>query len=232
MDRWILESVVREWQQRELTTGTRRDLLDTLLAHVDEREALIVSGVRRCGKTTLLFQLVAELEKEAGRDSILYLNLEDERLLGFDVSDFERLLEVFQEERARAGTRSGRLYVALDEVQEVAHWEKGQIVLLEEARRDTALVLSEDQCAEADREFVQFYHRRICWLAIRQFERAVRDADHTLGLMDFCRDHSPDENWTLNHEQYRPFVKFHRTQAATLKALEEDDAELAIEEVK
>ena len=103
--------------------------------------------------------------------------------------------------------------------------------LLEEARRDTGLVLTEEQCAEADREFVQFYHRRICWLAIRQFERAVRDADHTLGLMDFCRDHSPDENWTLNHEQYRPFVMFHRTQAATLKALEEDDAELAIEEV-
>ena len=103
--------------------------------------------------------------------------------------------------------------------------------LCDEAERDQDLVLTEEQCAEADREFVQFYHRRICWLAIRQFEQAVRDADHTLGLMDFCRDHSPDEAWTLNHEQYRPFVMFHRTQAATLQALEADDAESAIEEV-
>ena len=103
--------------------------------------------------------------------------------------------------------------------------------LLQEAERQDHLVLSEAQCAEADREFVQFYHRRICWLAIRHFEQAVQDADHTLGLMDFCRDHSPDEAWTMNHEQYRPFVMFHRTQAATLKSLEEDDAELAIEEV-
>ncbi len=103
--------------------------------------------------------------------------------------------------------------------------------LLQEAQQHDRLVMSEAQCGEADREFVQFYHRRICWLAIRQFEQAVRDADHTLGLMDFCRDHSPDEAWTMNHEQYRPFVMFHRTQAATLKALEDDDAELAIEEV-
>jgi hypothetical protein len=103
--------------------------------------------------------------------------------------------------------------------------------LVDAARRDADMVMTEDQCSEADREFVQFYHRRICWLAIREFEQAMHDADHTLGLMDFCRAHSPDENWTMTHEQYRPFVLFHRTQAATLCALEDDDAEAAIEAV-
>jgi hypothetical protein len=99
------------------------------------------------------------------------------------------------------------------------------------AECDFGMVMTEDQCAEADREFVQFYHRRICWLALREFEKAMRDADHTLGLMDFCRDHSPDEAWTMTHEQYRPFVLFHRTQSASLRALEEEDAEAAIEAV-
>ena len=80
-------------------------------------------------------------------------------------------------------------------------------------------VMTEDECEEADREFVQYYHRRICWLALREFHKAVADADHTLDMMDFCRDHSPDEQWTLSHEQYRPFVLFHRTQAAALAAL-------------
>src|SRR3954451_7703704 len=46
-------------------------------------------------------------------------------------------------------------------------------------------VLSEEQCEEAAREFVQFYHRRVCWLALRTFARAVADADHTLAFMDF-----------------------------------------------
>lgn len=92
-------------------------------------------------------------------------------------------------------------------------------------------VMSEDDCGEADREFVQYYHRRICWLALREFSRAVADADHTLQLMDFCREHSPDEEWTLTHEQYRPFVLFHRTQAAALAELEEGGPESAIEAV-
>ena len=92
-------------------------------------------------------------------------------------------------------------------------------------------VMTEDECEEADREFVQYYHRRVCWLALREFHNAVSDADHTLGLMDFCRDHSPDEQWTLSHEQYRPFVLFHRTQAAALAALGDRGAEAAVEEI-
>lgn len=91
--------------------------------------------------------------------------------------------------------------------------------------------LDADQCIEVDREFVQFYHRRICWLSLRDFEHAVQDADHTLALMDFCLEHSPDEDWTITHEQYRPFVLFHRTQAAALAKLEEDSPDNAIQEV-
>jgi hypothetical protein len=91
--------------------------------------------------------------------------------------------------------------------------------------------LSKEQCAEADREFVQYYHRRLCWLSLREYGRAARDADHSLAFMDFVREHSPDEEWTLTHEQYRPFVLFHRIQAAALAALEEGGPEVAIAEI-
>ena len=93
-------------------------------------------------------------------------------------------------------------------------------------------VLSEEQCQEADREFVQFYHRRVCWLALRHFERAVADADHTLAFMDFVRDHSPGEEYTRAHEQYRGFVLFHRTQAAAARAVERDQPEAAIDALR
>lgn len=86
------------------------------------------------------------------------------------------------------------------------------------------LVLDEDQCMEVDREFMQFYHRRICWLRLQYYNRAVMDADHTLRLMDLSERVSPDEEWTRSHEQYRPFVLFHRTQAAALGALEVDES--------
>lgn len=96
-----------------------------------------------------------------------------------------------------------------------------------------SFVLNEDHCVEIDREFVQYYHRRVCWLQLKEFGRAVSDADHTLKLMDFCKSYSEDEQWTISHEQYRPFVIYHRTQAAALAAVEsgDGDAEQAIREV-
>ena len=91
--------------------------------------------------------------------------------------------------------------------------------------------LDEEDCIEIDREFVQFYHRRVCWLQLKKFSNAVRDADHTLGLMDFCKEFSPDEQWTISHEQYRPFVLYHRTQAAALSRIDVDLDEEHDEEV-
>jgi hypothetical protein len=92
-------------------------------------------------------------------------------------------------------------------------------------------VLSEQQCMDIDREFMQFYHRRISWLRLQFYNRAVMDADHTLRLMDVTESLSGDEEWIGSHEQYRPFVLFHRTQADALGQLEESSAEEAIQAI-
>lgn len=103
--------------------------------------------------------------------------------------------------------------------------------LLARQTTDPVYVLEESECAEVDREFMQFYHRRICWLRLQQYRRAVQDADHTLRLMAVSHLHSPDDDWTASHEQYRPFVWFHRTQAEALAELEEHGPEEAIQAV-
>jgi UvrB/uvrC motif len=99
-------------------------------------------------------------------------------------------------------------------------------------RAERPFLLDDDQCDEADREFVQFYHRRVGWLALREFAKAIADADHTLAFMDFVRNHSPNEQYTLAHEQYRGFVVFHRTQAAAALAVHEDKPEAAIDAIR
>ncbi|PQO48216.1 UvrB/UvrC motif-containing protein [Blastopirellula marina] len=96
---------------------------------------------------------------------------------------------------------------------------------------DDTVMLNDPDCVEIDREFVQLYHRRICWLALREYERAVRDADHTLALMDVCRNRSDDPEWIESHEHFRPFVMFHRIQAKSLIELEKHTPEHAIEEL-
>ena len=91
--------------------------------------------------------------------------------------------------------------------------------------------LSEQECMDVDREFMQFYHRRICWLRLQFYHRAVMDADHTLRLMDLTEKMSPDEEGTGSHEQYRPFVLFHRSLADALGHVEEDTAEGAVQAI-
>lgn len=92
--------------------------------------------------------------------------------------------------------------------------------------------LDDEKCLAVDREFVQFYHRRIAWLSLGEFDRALADADHTLQLMDFSSLHAPHIEWAEMHEEYRPFVLFHRTQAAGLGALESLSPDKAISEIE
>ena len=71
--------------------------------------ALVVSGIRRCGKSTLLFQLLREKHPDA-----LYLNFEDPRLYDFDRADFLRLDEAIR--------LSGTKVLLFDEIQIIPEW--------------------------------------------------------------------------------------------------------------
>ena len=98
-------------------------------------------------------------------------------------------------------------------------------------RSEQTFHMSDEQCQEADREFVQFYHRRMCWLALRQYALAMRDADHTLSFMDFVKRHAPNDDYRQAHEQYRGFVLFQRTQAAAALEVEKNTPDRAINEI-
>src|ERR1700737_679540 len=67
-------------------SGLKREALQTLPDL--SSYAMVVSGIRRCGKSTLLFQLLKERYPDA-----LYLNFEDPRLYEFGPTDFARLDE-------------------------------------------------------------------------------------------------------------------------------------------
>jgi UvrB/uvrC motif len=100
------------------------------------------------------------------------------------------------------------------------------------SRDGGSYLLSEEQCQEADQEFLQYYHRRICWLALRNYARAIADADHTLALMDFVKEHSPSDEYLQAHEQYRGFVLFQRTQAAAALQVEKGSPENAVDDLR
>jgi hypothetical protein len=76
--------------------------------------AVIVSGLRRVGKSTLLAQHAHRL----GQDRFYYLNFEDDRFLGFQADDatplYQRLVELFGE----------RGIFIVDEIQNIPGWER------------------------------------------------------------------------------------------------------------
>lgn len=73
--------------------------------------ALIISGIRRCGKSTLLFQLLRKRYPKA-----VYLNFDDPRLYDFGMDDFVKLDKLINE--------SGSDVLMFDEIQLIKGWER------------------------------------------------------------------------------------------------------------
>src|SRR5580658_2526529 len=93
----------------ERDSGLEREALQTLPDL--SAYALIVSGIRRCGKSTLLFQLLKARYPDA-----LYLNFEDPRLYEFEKKDFEKLDELTRD--------SGAQVLLYDEIQIIPEWDQ------------------------------------------------------------------------------------------------------------
>lgn len=91
--------------------------------------------------------------------------------------------------------------------------------------------MSPEQRDEADREFVQYYHRRVAWLTLQRYDKALADADHTLALMDFVARHGDDDDYVASHERFRGLVLFQRAQANAAIALERRKPEEAVDAI-
>lgn len=74
----ILASYNRFWTTGQVETGIGRDLLPRCLSQVDTKEIVVLKGVRRCGKSTLLAQVMEALLGRGTRpQQLLRVNLEE-----------------------------------------------------------------------------------------------------------------------------------------------------------
>lgn len=106
-----LRSIVQT-QRKEIETteyGTERGMLNEI--GLDVPFAIIISGIRRCGKSTLLRQVIRNTRM------FYYFNFEDPRAANFDINDFQKLDEIFNEEYGETS------YYFFDEIQNIQKWE-------------------------------------------------------------------------------------------------------------
>lgn len=113
----LLQEVALEQEERLSEEAGKKWVVREALKKVAQFERLphsvVIAGIRRSGKSTLLLQ-TRERIPEGG----YYCNFEDERLLGFSVRDFQMLYEVFLE---RFGEKKTFFF---DEIQNVPGWER------------------------------------------------------------------------------------------------------------
>lgn len=86
-------------------------------------KALAVIGPRRAGKTTFMWQVLADrLQSGAAREGLLYFSFEDERLAGIAVSQLQWIVEEYYTLYPEWRDRRKAVFF-LDEIQIVPGWE-------------------------------------------------------------------------------------------------------------
>ena len=101
-----------------VTLISRPMYVEKIMAFVDTPFVKILTGVRRCGKSTILKMIIGELKKRG---------VSDDRIVSyrFDSMEYEDMTakEMFTELKGKLSPE-GKTYLFLDEVQEIKHWEK------------------------------------------------------------------------------------------------------------
>lgn len=115
--REIFRRIIVDFQERTLRTTIKRDIAVPI--HSDKIITLI--GVRRCGKTSILYKMIEELRESVDARNIIYINFEDDRLLGTQVGDLDDLIEGYYE--LYPEKRDEKVYLFIDEVQNIPQWE-------------------------------------------------------------------------------------------------------------
>ncbi|MBP5639375.1 MAG: ATP-binding protein [Victivallales bacterium] len=116
--REILTELIMDFYDNVLPEMSRRDGIINEM----ERNASILVGMRRTGKTYRVYQIINELiSNGTPLERILYLNLDDDRLDGMTLQDLSLVPEIFYE--AHPENHQHLCFFFLDEIQDVDKWE-------------------------------------------------------------------------------------------------------------
>lgn len=157
----------------------REHYLAQIRPFVDNDLIKVITGIRRCGKSTILQQLSEEVS--AKTDNVIFLEFENMRTRAL-LPDANAVLQYVDAHR-----KEGKCYVFLDEIQEVENWSGiCQTLRLENASvfitgSDSKLLSSEFTDALSGR-FVSFRIRPFVW---KELQELASELGHSISVTDY-----------------------------------------------
>lgn len=96
----------------------RENYMNKLLSYKDTEFIKVITGIRRCGKSSLLKLFMDKLKEENSRTNVIYMNFES-----FDFDKITDYKDMYAEIKKQIKGNE-KAYILLDEVQRVTNWEK------------------------------------------------------------------------------------------------------------
>ena len=118
----ITKEIVRQliYEAKDLEFFVDRDIYAEIEKLIEVRHIILIQGIRRSGKSTLMRILEKELSSKYGKKNVLHINFEDNRLLNLEIKDLDKIYEYFLE----INQPQGRIFLLFDEIQNIEKWEK------------------------------------------------------------------------------------------------------------
>ncbi len=113
----VFKKLIIDFQEGEIKDIIPRDYTIPL----DTNKIVSLIGVRRSGKTYMLYNLIQSIKKNVSKKNIVYINFEDDRIFPLTLKDLDFLVQGYYE--LYPDKRNERVYFFLDEVQSVENWE-------------------------------------------------------------------------------------------------------------
>lgn len=119
MNREELYSILFDQQKdfEEEKPTIPREMAERAIKLISLKMPLVITGIRRCGKSFLL-KIVQEELKLKDKE-YFYINFNDDRLVNFEVEDFQKIIDYINEQNYKE-----KCFLFIDEIQEVSNWEK------------------------------------------------------------------------------------------------------------